>query len=61
MSRDKKKWTKRTATARMLEIGKIGDTETAHLAADELVIEVLKEIGWKKFAKAYDDVSKWYS
>ena len=39
------------------------DTESAHIKADELIIKVLKDEGYAKLAKAYEQASEefWYA
>ena len=37
------------------------NTEDGHIEADKLIISFLKEAGYKKLAKLYEDVDKWYS
>ena len=37
------------------------DNETAHVEADNLVCELLKELGFEEVVKEYDKVSKWYA
>ena len=38
-----------------------GDLEGAHVRADELVVEQLRELGYVKAAEAWDAVGKWYA
>ena len=37
------------------------DDEMAHVEADNLVCELLKELGFEEVVKEYDKVSKWYA
>lgn len=37
------------------------DWECAHYRADELIIELLNELGYNEGAKIFDDMPKWYS
>jgi hypothetical protein len=37
------------------------DTEVDHYDADQLLIELLKEIGLDDIAEAYDRIAKWYA
>ena len=48
------------AIEKMLECNDMG-TEIGHIKADEIIFELLNEIGLKKIAKVYDSVSKWYA
>lgn len=38
-----------------------GDPETAHSVADDLLVKLLKELGFEKLVKEYKNVPKWYS
>ena len=49
------------AIKRLKEADKIGDEETAHVIADRVLCELLKELGYQSVVDAFDDVSKWYS
>ena len=37
------------------------DTETAHNNADEILCNLLLELGYKEVVEKYNDVSKWYA
>ena len=37
------------------------DYEVSHSKADELVIEILIQLGYKELAEAYESISKWYA
>lgn len=47
--------------AKMADIFKNEDTETAHMNADELMCEVLKMVGYSKGVKVFTENEKWYS
>ena len=36
------------------------DAETAHIKADELMCEVLKELGYEEGIKIFEDMERWY-
>lgn len=38
-----------------------GDNERDHAEADEIVCNLLKELGFHKVVEAYEDVGKWYA
>lgn len=38
-----------------------GDAEVNHVKADDLLIELLKEIGFHRTVKAFENVEKWYA
>lgn len=38
-----------------------GDDEHDHAEADEIVCNLLKELGFNKVVKTYEDVGKWYA
>jgi hypothetical protein len=37
------------------------DQETAHVEADRILCQLLKELGFKKLVKKYQDIPKWYA
>ena len=37
------------------------DTERAHAWADDLLCELLKDLGYVKTVKAFEDLDKWYA
>ena len=39
----------------------IDDTEMTHILADEVLCELLKELGYDKVVEAFEDLPKWYS
>lgn len=49
--------------AEMKVINADRNEELAHIKADALVTEALRELGWHKLADAYDDdtVTRWYA
>lgn len=38
-----------------------GDPEIAHGEADDLLVEFLKELGFEKLVKEYENIPKWYA
>lgn len=48
-------------TAQMQVLESCGDYEWAHYKADELLIEMLKELGYTNIVEAWDKVGKWYA
>jgi hypothetical protein len=37
------------------------DTETAHVKADKLLSNFVRELGYDELADAFDDIEKWYA
>lgn len=37
------------------------DEEYTHIKADDLIIELLKSLGYDEGAQIFDDMPKWYS
>lgn len=37
------------------------DTETAHIKADDILCELLKDLGFNDLVDEYNNISKWYS
>lgn len=46
---------------RMVELSKNGDTECSHEQMDDLLCEVLKQLGYSKGVEVFDCADKWYS
>lgn len=46
---------------RMEEIAKSGGGEEPHIEADQLIIELLSQIGYKEGAEIFSKMTKWYS
>ena len=46
---------------KMLELTNSYDAEDAHIKADDLLINLLKDLGLSDLAKIYDLVGKWYA
>jgi hypothetical protein len=38
-----------------------GDIEAAHGRADDIIVSLLRELGYVKTANAWEDVEKWYA
>lgn len=45
---------------RMQECEECEDTEIAHMDADELIIEILNDMGLEDIANSFEDTEKWY-
>ena len=46
----------------MAEIpGMDGDEENWHIAADDLLVKLLDEMGMGELSEAYDSIHKWYA
>lgn len=45
----------------MKRIAEIDDQETGHVKADELMLLVLRQLGYGDGADIFDKMSKWYS
>ena len=43
------------------KLGYTWDEESAHIEADDLIIELLKSLGYEEGAQIFDDMPKWYS
>ena len=50
----------RSLCERMAECANMG-VEDAHIAADDILVEVLKKMGYKKLAEIYLNLDKWYA
>ena len=46
---------------RVLAAESRGDQEKAHEKADELIIEILKNVGLAEIAEQYEEVYKWFA
>jgi hypothetical protein len=38
-----------------------GDTEAAHIDADDLLVEFLNKLGYTQLTNKFSEVSKWYA
>lgn len=45
---------------KMREAGANNDTEVAHSDADELLTELLEDLGYKRVVSVYRKIKKWY-
>jgi hypothetical protein len=43
------------------DLNRKGDTEAAHQRADNILCEILIDLGYADIVEAYDNVQKWYS
>ena len=49
------------AVEKMKECVNNGDTEVAHLDADDILCDVLTQLGYKELVDIYEKVKKWYA
>ena len=49
------------AVEKMKECVNNGDTEVAHLDADNILCDVLTQLGYKELVDLYEKVKKWYA
>lgn len=49
------------AVEKMKECVNNGDTEVAHLDADDILCDVLTQLGYKELVDLYEKVNKWYA
>lgn len=47
--------------ARLVKLRDNEDTETAHVAADNILCEILEELGFTDIVKEYSKIDKWYA
>jgi len=59
--RKKKEDIIKEAVEQMKECVKNGDTEVAHLNADKILCDVLKQLGAEELVDVYKKVDKWYA
>lgn len=43
------------------KLGNSGDPETDHVRADNLLCDILEQIGEDEIVKAFHDIKKWYA
>jgi len=36
------------------------DAEFAHMAADEILVQLIRDLGFNRLANYFDDLEKWY-
>lgn len=46
---------------KLKDILNIGDIEIAHIMADEVLCDLLHELGYFSIISLYEDVDKWYA
>lgn len=46
---------------RLLELGEYDDTEEAHIEADNIIIQMITDLGYEDIAELYDKIYKWYA
>ena len=49
------------AVEQLKALEKNGDTEVVHLRADDILCDVLRQLGAKELVDEYEKVSKWYA
>lgn len=49
------------AVEKMKECVNNGDTEVAHIDADNILCDVLTQLGYKELVDLYEKVKKWYA
>ncbi len=47
--------------SRLKELANMGDIETAHAEADELMEEILTQLGYGEGIKVFEAMDKWYA
>jgi hypothetical protein len=53
----------RARTERMKQLHELsdGDAEATHGEADEILVEIAKESGYKELAEYFEDMGRWYA
>ena len=51
----------KAAVEQMKECAKNSDYETAHVDADDILCDVLKQLGAKELVDEFEKVNKWYA
>lgn len=46
---------------RLIELQHNSDTEVAHLSADQILCNILEELGYSDVVKEYNKIEKWYA
>lgn len=46
---------------RLVKLRDNEDTEAAHIAADDILCEILEELGFTDVVKEYSKIDKWYA
>ena len=49
------------AIKRLVEIQKINDTEQAHCDADDVIINLLADLGYSDVVAEFNKIEKWYA
>ena len=47
--------------AKLKELQRYEDTESAHIQADWIICNLLDDLGYAEVTKEYDKISKWYA
>lgn len=53
--------TKEEAIARLKACQEDGDQEMAHINADAVLCDLLRDLGYEEVVQAWADVDKWYA
>ncbi len=53
--------TRAQAIARLKELAASDDTEDAHIEADSVLCELLRELGYGDVVIAWGDIKKWFA
>lgn len=53
--------TREQALTELVELGKSGDIEAAHIDADDILCKLLSDLGYEDVIHLYHKVSKWYA
>lgn len=53
--------TREEAIAKLKDLQKSGDTEAAHGDADQIICDLLSELGYQDVVEQWDKVDKWYA
>lgn len=46
---------------RLITLQKNGDPEIGHAEADNILCEIIAQLGYTEIVKEYDKIEKWYS
>ncbi len=53
--------TREEALKRLDALAESGDTEAAHSEADDILCDLLKELGYGAVVAAWEQIDKWYA
>lgn len=49
------------AKRKLIELQAMHDTETAHILADNVLCDLLEELGFEEVTEEYHKIRKWYA